>query len=133
MAARSLRFEFPMPPNIANERMHWRVKLNAKKAFYAASDLKQAAGSFPAPPPSPFRRATASVVMVLGAAMDEDNSAHRCKWVWDWLKTRGYIADDKKKVLHQAGYPQQRIKRGGPYRIEITLTELASLPKERAS
>jgi hypothetical protein len=127
MSAREMRFEFPMPVNLANARMHWRVKQNAKEAFYAACDLKQAAGSFPAPPRVPFPKATATVTMHLGAPMDDDNAAARLKWIWDWLKTRGYLADDKRKALHQRTYPTQKIRRGAAYYVAVTITELAEV------
>ena len=129
---RLLRFEFPMPANIANARMHWRVKLNAKNAFYAECDRRQLLNAIPAPRPTPFLVSTAKVTMHLGAEMDDDNAGHRCKWVWDWLKTRGYIVDDKKKNLKLAGYPEQRVKRNQNYRIEVILTELPYITERSA-
>lgn len=129
MTTRVMTFVLPLPVNLANSRMHWRVKLNAKQAFYAECDRRQAAGLLPAPPKSPWQRCVAKVTLYLGAEMDNDNAAARTKFCWDWLKTRGYIVDDKRKNVEQLGYPEQRIKRGQDYRIEIVLSHLSALEK----
>lgn len=39
-----LRLVFPMPPNIANSRMHWRVKHRAKCGYWALVDLMHGHG-----------------------------------------------------------------------------------------
>jgi hypothetical protein len=130
--ATHLTFVFPLPVNLANARMHWRTKLEAKKRFYAECDAKQASSLLPVPPSAPWTHCIAKAVMYLGAEMDDDNSAHRLKWCWDWLKTRGYIVDDKRKHLTRVGYPEQRIKRGQQYRVEVTLTRLTVMEKQSA-
>jgi len=61
--------------------------------------------------------------MHLGAAMDDSNAMRRHKWVEDWLTTRGYIADDRKKVLTWEGFPEQRLSRYGERKIELVLTD----------
>jgi hypothetical protein len=122
-----------MPPNLTNGRMHWRTLHRKRTEFYAACDAKQLTGELPPPPTIPFLRATASVTMYLGSEMDDENCAARTKWCFDWLKTRGYILDDRRKNLYRSGFPVQRIKRDKNYRVEVSLTELAALPREKSA
>ena len=125
---RPLTFVFPMPENIANGRLRgWRGVAARKRRYYEDLDRRQAAGLIPPPPARPFERATIRAVMHLGAAMDDGNAMHRAeKWPCDWLKTRGYIVDDKRTCLTWEALPQQVVKRTRDYRIEFTLTPLAS-------
>jgi hypothetical protein len=118
----------PMPPNLGNARMHWRTKLEAKRAYFAELDWRQGA-TIPDPPGVPFSRCRIRSRMLLGGAMDDDNAMHRHKWVLDWLKTRGYIVDDRKKCLTWEAFPEQIVKRDGKYRIELTLTPLPESPR----
>jgi hypothetical protein len=122
--AREMRFVFPMPPNLANGRMHWRVKHKAKTDYWRILDFGQRL--FPRLPDKPFEKATISVVLRLGHAMDDDNAMARVKWALDWLVTRGYIVDDKRKNLKWEGLPEQIVKRDGCYRLEITLREVGA-------
>lgn len=124
MSAPTLSFVLPMPANLANARMHWAVKDLKRRAYFEACDNLQLRGEVPPPPLKPFPKVVANEVMYLGAAMDDDNAAARTKWIWDWLKTRGYIADDRKANIIRQGYPKQRVKRDGNYRVEVTLTAL---------
>jgi hypothetical protein len=59
--------------------------------------------------------------MHLGAMMDHDNALRRHKWPLDWLKTRRYIVDDSPAHLNWKSFPEQRVKRDGNYRIDLTL------------
>jgi hypothetical protein len=126
----TLTLVVPMPPNIANgSHGHWRARHREKKEYWDALDVYAsvlAAGHpryvIPPPPPQPFPKATIRSVMYLGAAMDDSNAMRRHKWVEDWLTTRGYIVDDRKKCLKWAGFPEQIIKRDGNYRLVLTLT-----------
>lgn len=122
----TLRFVFPLPINLANARMHWAVKHVRRSEYFAACDALQLAGKVPPPPRAPIERAHVHEVLRMGGHMDDDNAANRCKWPIDWLKTRGYIADDRKKNLVRSGYPRQLVKRDGDYAVEITLTALES-------
>lgn len=111
----------PLPPNIANGRMHWRVKLNRKHAYHETLDMLAAARQIPAPPPEPPRQATISAKLYLYSHMDDDNAMGRVKWFLDWLVTNGYLAGDSRKHLRWAGIPHQVIDRAAP-RVEVTLT-----------
>jgi hypothetical protein len=120
--AKPLHVIVPMPPNIGNgSHGHWAVRDKQRKAYLKALDMWQAAKRIPPPPPEPLQRATIDSVMNLSRMMDQDNAMRRHKWVLDWLKTRGYIADDSPKVLTWVSFPEQRVKMHDEYTIEITL------------
>ena len=130
----ALTFTLPMPPNIANgSHGHWRARHREKVSYWADLDIVAAMcrtdgwahatdWRIPGPPAEPFARATIASTMHLGAAMDDSNAMRRHKWVEDWLKTRGYIVDDRKKCLTWTGFPEQIVKRDGNYRLVLTLT-----------
>ena len=120
-----LTFTFPMPVNLANSRMHWRVKENHRQAFYAMCDLLLKGKIFPKPPKTPWEKSTIASRMVLGGAMDDSNAMARHKWIEDWLRDRRYIVDDNKKHLKWAGFPEQRVSRKNSPEVEITLTRVA--------
>lgn len=120
---------FPMPPNLANGRMHWREKHRAKTQYWRTLDNALMLGHIPPPPAASFQRSTIRSVMHLGAHMDDGNAMNRHKWIEDWLVTRGYIADDRKSMLTWESFPAQIVKRDGNYTIEITLTKQP--PEER--
>jgi hypothetical protein len=116
-----LTLELPMPLNIANARMHWRVKANARRAYYSTLDTMLAAKLLPPPPQSPIAHPRIASVMTLGNKMDHDNAMARHKWPCDWLQRRGYIANDKD--LEWAGLPTQRVTRSSPSKITLTLSQ----------
>lgn len=120
-AARVLTLVLPMPENIANARMHWRVKHKAKKDYFEMCDDRQRVGLIVAPPRLKIGRADVRSVMYLGSHMDADNAMARHKWPLDWLQSRGYIVNDKH--LTWTTLPAQFVKRDGKYRIELTITE----------
>jgi hypothetical protein len=122
----ALVFRFPMPPNLANARMHWRVKNRERQAYLGLLDGLQLAGRLPAPPAAPFARAAIRSAMVVGGAMDDDNAMARHKWALDWLKTRGYIVDDRRTCLRWEDFPAQLVKRtrGVEHHIELTVRAL---------
>jgi hypothetical protein len=114
--------DLPMPDNVANSRTHWRSRSKLKKKYRAQLDELQNAGLIPPPPKTPLPRVTVRSLMRLGNAMDDDNAIARHKPILDWLKTRGYIADDRRKCLRWESFPEQIVRRTGDYRIEITIT-----------
>lgn len=61
--------------------------------------------------------------MFMWNLMDPFNCGARLKFVEDWLVTRGYIEDDRMKVLQWDNVPEQVIVRTKPRcdRIELTL------------
>ena len=116
-----LTLTVPMPPNMANGRMHWRTKHRARTEYFAACDFRQRARLVPKPPAVPFGKAALTVTMHVGARHDVDNAMARCKWAIDWLTTRGYIADDGPDCLMWTGFPEQVVKRGDGYKLVLTL------------
>lgn len=122
-----LTITVPMPPNLTNRssgKSHWRVIHREKKSYAKRLDELQLVGLIPPPPLAPLQKAMVCSTMHLGNAMDDDNALARHKPLMDWLKTRGYIADDRKKCLSWHSLPQQIVKRDGNYRIELTLRPL---------
>lgn len=134
-----MRFVVPMPVNFTNPRSrksrHWRQAHRDKMALWTVLDVIQSCGRLqlasivgriPRPPREPFARVSMRSTMYLGGAMDDDNALARHKPLLDWLKTRGYLADDRKKNIVWQGLPEQVVKRDGNYRIELELTPLES-------
>lgn len=114
----------PMPPIMANRRTsnHWRAIYDVKRKYWAELDQCVLARLIPSAPPVPLSRIAVHSVMYLGGAMDDDNAMHRHKWIFDWLKKRKYISDDRRKNLQWEGLPEQVVRRDGNYRVELTLT-----------
>lgn len=121
-----MTFTLPLPPNIANARMHWRVKNIERKAYMQACDALQAAGRVPAPPRQPFVRSWIEASITNAALSDDDNAMARLKWPVDWLKTRGYIVDDSRKHLTWRGLPDQHITRKDAPHVVITLDPITT-------
>jgi hypothetical protein len=115
----------PMPENAQRhgKSNNWRARDQIKKQYFKRLDEMQGVGLIPAPPPRPLEKATVRSIMRLGHEMDEDNALHRHKSLLDWLKTRGYIVDDRRSVLRWETLPEQVVKRDGRYSITLTLTE----------
>jgi hypothetical protein len=114
----------PMPenPQRHGKSNNWRARDQLRKKYFARLDELQAVGLLPAPPQTPFQKATIHSVMNLGGAMDEDNAMFRHKPLLDWLKTRGYIVDDRRSCLRWEALPEQIVKRDGRYQITLTIT-----------
>jgi hypothetical protein len=126
---RGIVIRAPMPPNLANGRMHWATKHKKRAAFMKALDDRQGAGLIPRPPETRWRHVELSSVMTLHQAMDPDNAVARHKWAIDWLVTRGYLADDAALNVRWNGFPTQIISRSKPAEIELTITqELSNVP-----
>ncbi len=129
----SLRFVIPMPANLANGRMHHMVKHRAKVAYWESLDTLCVVSSarqhqptaylVPPRPPAPMTPVRIDATLHLGGRMDDDNALARLKWCADWLKTRGYIREDKQPHCRFT-IPEQVIKRDGNYRVELKVTQL---------
>jgi len=116
----ALVFHLPMPPNLANSRMHWRTKHGQRQAYERFLTGLLRAQQLPAVPALPLERAVVYAALRLGAHMDDDNAVARCKWPLDWLVKAGYLADDRRKVLQWGAFPSQHVTRKlGPM---LTLT-----------
>lgn len=124
----ALELTLPMPELFTNSNhgrsRHWRAMYREKLAYWQRLDLLVLARQIPRPPARPIARATLRSVMYLGGAMDEENAAARHKIAIDWLRERGYIADDRRKNLRWESFPEQVVKRDGNYRIALTITPI---------
>lgn len=120
-----LTFRFPMPPNLANSRMHYMAKHKSKTSHWAMCDLLAKGGLLPKKPKSaPWDKAVVASQMVVGALHDHDNAVARHKFVLDWLVKRGYLVDDSPKHLRWEGFPTQRVSRKNEPSITLTLTKV---------
>lgn len=110
-----------------NGRSHWAVKHKKKHALWAMYDVLVHGQVNPAPPKTPFSKATIEARCVVGAVNDLDNLLARLKPTVDWLVYAGYVVDDTPKHLEWVGMPTQRVSRKNTPEVEIVLTPV-SLP-----
>ena len=108
--------------NLANSRAHWRTKHKAKKAYWERCDNLQFTPGFPSPPRGgPLKHVTIAHTWYVGNLMDPDNAYARLKWPIDFLRTRGYIVEDRASNVTLLS-PIQHIDRKNP-RLTLELTE----------
>lgn len=121
---RALRLVLPLPPSLTNSgrgrSRHWRALKRERDAYWCQCDGLQACGTVPAPPAAPMERALITVSLYVWAPMDADNAMARCKWALDWMRSRGYVADDAPRNLAWTGLPAQWLDRKAQ-RLEITI------------
>lgn len=116
----ALTLTLPMPPNMANGRVHWRKKWRGQIEYANQCDACVVYGRQPGPPPRPFDGVTLSATLYCWALHDDDNALARIKWAADYLKTRGYIVDDKRPHCRFT-IPEQVIDRKDQ-RLVLTIT-----------
>ena len=122
-----LTLTLPLPPNMANGRMHWRAKERARNAYVELCDWWRATRVMSPSktlytPEQPLTGVTLSAVIALWNPMDDDNCMARLKWSVDWLVSRKFLAGDSRKHVRWAGIPEQRIDRSGkPHSVTITI------------
>lgn len=123
----SLTFIVPLPPNLANGRMHWRTKERFRKNYFNTMDMLYAARLLPRPGDT-WAQATVRAELFMKADMDDDNAMARCKWPVDWIVRKGYVLDDSRAHLRWEGLPAQTITRtkGATTALHLTLTKVAS-------
>jgi hypothetical protein len=54
--------------------------------------------------------------------MDHDNAVARCKWPLDLLVQLGYLADDRRKNVQWAGFPDQIVSRKQEPSLTLIIT-----------
>ena len=106
-----MSFTVPLPPHVGNARGHWRTQKNARDLYWTGLDKRVQAKLIPSPPAVPLNRIKAHATFYLGNLMDDDNCMARCKHFVDWLRSRGYIANDSRRNIVWAGLPEQIIDR----------------------
>jgi hypothetical protein len=106
-----------MPPNMANGRLHWRVKYRRQKEWQARALVfeKQLRGVH-----VPLEQVRVTAVLYPHQRMDDDNAIARLKWCLDLLVKCQVIVDDKRPHCELAGIPEQIIDRKNP-RVELTV------------
>jgi hypothetical protein len=102
--------------------MHWTVKHREKQRYAAAVYALQMAGKLPTIPFPPYKRVTVSATLVVGNEMDHDNAVARCKWPLDLLVQLGYLADDRRKNVQWAGFPDQIVSRKQEPSLTLIIT-----------
>jgi hypothetical protein len=101
--ALGVRITLPLPPNMANSRMHWAVK-NKKRVKYFADCAMAALLSAKGGEHDPKRWEAPAHVIVratiyCGGKMDHDNAIARLKWPIDWMVRGAYLVGDKPEQL----------------------------------
>lgn len=124
-----MKITLPLPPNLANSRMHWRVKNKERKAYFEACDMAalfipvaEMAGHIYG---EEIERAKVRATVYCGGQMDTDNCLARLKWPIDWMVKRHYLKGDKPSQLEWVWPIEQVIGRKQQYRVEFELTEAA--------
>lgn len=116
-----MKITAPLPPNMANGRMHWRVKHKAKQEYEEQMTILWALQRIPRPPKPLPRRVTITATLYVHNPMDDDNALARLKWLVDWLVNWEYLPGDSRKHIQWAGIPGQVVDRKNP-RVELELT-----------
>lgn len=106
--------ELPLPPNLANSRMHWRVRTRKGKAYRLAArvailNARLADKQWP--------HISVRPRFYVWNMMDIDNAFGRLKWAMDALTRSGVIPDDRPAFVRYETDPDT----GGPYQV-ITRT-----------
>lgn len=135
-----MRIALPLPVNVANARLHFRVLAKRRSEYnYAALmcyRLCQRADpearpdwpypfDFPVPHSEPAPRELASTLFLV-RIMDQDNALARLKWPIDLLVKWGYLGDDSPRRCRMQ-MPEQAVDRQHQ-RVEFTITALDSPP-----
>ena len=84
-----MRITLPLPPNMANARMHWARKHRLQKMYRL-----RCTAYHPDRPDAPIVPATVSATLYVWNMMDEDGAVARLKWPIDWLVYRDILAND---------------------------------------
>lgn len=119
-----MKLVLPLPPNFSNDgRQHWRKKYNAQQKYFRQLDELLICQQVEPPPLQIPARIGLSAVLYVWSEMDDDGAMARLKWPVDWMRTRGYVADDKRKNIKWAGLPGQVVDRKNQ-RLELEITPL---------
>lgn len=121
VAENVILFELPYPPDVGNARGHWRVRERVKAKYWADCDLWTALDEVPA---MPWQRVRMRAVFHGWNRLDPDNAMARTKYVTDFLRSRGYLVDDRTKNIEWDGLPAQNIDRKNQ-RLELYVEPIA--------
>ncbi len=113
--------DFPLPPNMANMRMHHMKKHRAKLAYWQLCTVWAQNQGIRPPLKPPETKSTLYFTLYVGNIMDKGNAYHRIKWLEDWLVWAGYLVDDRPAYLEPV-LQHQEIDRKNP-RVYVILAE----------
>ena len=114
-----MKITLPLPPNMANSRMHWRTKHRERRAYL--EDCGQYANFSGAVARKILTRATITATIYHTHTMDQDNAMARLKWPVDWLVSNLWIQDDDPDHLIWTGLPTQVKCKKDERRVEFVL------------
>ena len=113
-------FDLPLPPNMANMRMHHMKRHREKLAYWQLCTVWAQNQGIRPPKKPPEGKSTLYFTLYVGGVMDKGNAYNRIKWSEDWLVKQGYLVDDRPAYLEPV-LQDQVIDRKNP-RIHIILT-----------
>lgn len=121
---RTFTLTLPLPPNLANQRVHWRRRISQKDAYRqkVRNTVLMIPWQVRRPKGAPWRRVHIEAKVYVWNLMDMDNLWARLKWPVDALVQEGYIVDDSPKFVRW-GPVEQEVDRGYQ-RVQFTLTLL---------
>jgi hypothetical protein len=98
----------PLPPNLANSRLHWRAKHRKRQQYFQQAALALMAQPLTRYPVADLVKLDAT--LYVWQFMDADNAVARLKWTIDALVQNGYLVNDDQSHL-ELGTVRQRIDR----------------------
>lgn len=116
-----MKMVLPLPVNLANCRLHHMVKYRKKKAYWADLDMLLMVKRLPPPPETPWQAVHITFDWYVWNKMDPDGRDARKKWIIDWLRTRGYIIDDREENVDYTDLPQTVDRKS--QRVELQILE----------
>ncbi len=119
--AKPLVADFPLPPNMANARVHHMKKYRAKLAYWQLCTVWAQNQGIRPPIDPPEGMSTLYFTLYLGNVMDVGNAYNRIKWLEDWFVKEGYLTDDRPAYLVPV-LQNQVIDRKNP-RVYVILTD----------
>jgi hypothetical protein len=122
-AGEGVIFRLPLPPNMANARLHWRSKDNLRRVYLSQCNDLITQHLLPRPPAVPLACARLHVTLCVKREHDHDNAVARCKFACDFLQSAGYIESDKPKFLEWAGLPKQIVNTRALPRLIFVLAD----------
>ncbi len=118
-----MKITLPLPPNMANSRMHWRVKNRERKAYIQRCqvDADMYWEDWEEVDAVPYEKTGITATIYHTHTMDQDNSVARLKWPVDWMKRGLWIVDDDPDHLVWTGFPTQVKCKKDERRVEFVL------------
>ena len=109
-----MKITLPLPPNMANGRMHWAAKHRKQQAYKL-----RCTATHPARPEKPVVPAIVSARLYVWNLMDDDGAVARLKWPLDWLVEREILANDDPKSMRLGEVTQVIDRKNQRVEIEV--------------